>query len=312
MSRMVSGVAALAALVMAAVVMAAAPTAGTAGAAARRPQARIVAVGAENQYANVIGQVGGRFVRVSAVMSNPATDPHQFEASTQVAEEVASARLVVQNGLGYDAFMGRLEAASPNSSRRVIDVQTLLHLPSSTPNPHLWYKPSTMPAVAAAIARDLSAMDPAHRGAFQRNLAAFDRSLQPWRRAIAALKARFGGARVATTEPVADYLLQAAGLDNATPFSFQADIMNGVDPSPQDVSVEQSLLRGKVKVFVYNRQVTDSLTSSLLSIARAAHVPVVGVYETMPAPGFDYQSWMTAEVSALTRALARRVSAPSL
>ena len=45
----------------------------------------IVAVGAENQYANVIAQLGGRYVEVTAIMSNPNTDPHSFEASPGVA-----------------------------------------------------------------------------------------------------------------------------------------------------------------------------------------------------------------------------------
>src|SRR2546428_11290522 len=42
---------------------------------------KIVAVGAENEYASVLAQVGGKYVQVSAIMSNPATDPHTFEAS---------------------------------------------------------------------------------------------------------------------------------------------------------------------------------------------------------------------------------------
>lgn len=41
----------------------------------------IHAVGVENEYANVIGQIGGEYVTVSAIESNPDTDPHAFEAS---------------------------------------------------------------------------------------------------------------------------------------------------------------------------------------------------------------------------------------
>ncbi len=123
--------------------------------------------------------------------------------------------------------------------------------------------------------------------------------------AIASLKSTYGNAPVATTEPVADYMLQAAGMDNLTPWGFQADIMNGVDPSAQDVSLEQGFFTGhQVKVFLYNQQVTNSLTDSLLQLANSNSVPVVGVYETMPTPGYDYQSWMLAEVNALHKALA--------
>src|ERR1700676_3394572 len=105
----------------------------------------IVAVGAENEYASVLQQVGGKYVQVSAIMSNPATDPHTFEASASVARLISSAQLVVQNGVGYDRFMNTIESAAPSSSRQVIVVQNLLGLPDSTPNPHLWYKPGTMP-----------------------------------------------------------------------------------------------------------------------------------------------------------------------
>src|SRR5579863_9975271 len=104
---------------------------------------KIVAVGAENEYANVIQQIGGRYVSVSAIMSNPNTDPHTFEASPSVAQLVSSARLIIQNGVGYDSFMNKIESASPKQGRKVIDVQNLLGLPTDTPNPHLWYEPET-------------------------------------------------------------------------------------------------------------------------------------------------------------------------
>lgn len=285
----------------------------TSGAGAPAASGKIVAIGAENEYADVISQIGGQYVTASAIMSDPNTDPHTFEASPKVAQEVSSAKLIVQNGLGYDDFMSKIEGASADSGRKVVNVQNLLGLPDSTPNPHLWYKPATMPAVAAAVASDLEALDPAHKSAYAANLAAFNSSLGAWTAAIAQLKTQYGGAGVATTEPVADYLLDAAGLDDLTPFSFQAAIMNGTDPSPQDVTAQQALFTGhKVKVFVYNQQVTDSLTESLLTLAHQNGIPVVGVYETMPTPGYDYQKWMLAEVSALSGALGSGTSAPTL
>jgi zinc/manganese transport system substrate-binding protein len=273
----------------------------------------VTAIGAENEYANVISQLGGKYVRVSAVLSNPNTDPHTFESSASVTQEVSGAQLVVQNGVGYDSFMNKIEAAAPSSARTVIDVQNLLRLPDSTPNPHLWYSPATMPAAARAIAAALSRLQPAHAAFFAAGLRRFDASLQPWYQAIAQFKAAYPGTAVATTEPVADYMLQAAGTRNLTPFSFQADIMNGVDPSPQDVSLQDSLFSGhKVKVFLYNQQVTDTLTESFLTQARKYGIPVVGVYETMPAPGYDYQSWMLAEITALRKAVADKISTQKL
>jgi zinc/manganese transport system substrate-binding protein len=279
----------------------------------RATDGKVAVVAAEDEYGNVASQIGGRFVTVDSVESNPNTDPHTYEVSPGVAQAVSSAQVVIQNGLGYDEFMTRIESASPNGKRYVINVQHLLGLPDSTTNPHLWYNPITMPAVARKLAADFYSIKPSHAAYFRSNVETFVTSLHPWLQAIARFKATYPETPVATTEPVADYMLEAAATENKTPFTLQADIMNGVDPSPQDVTTQESLFsQHKVKVFVYNQQVTDSLTQSFITDAQNAHIPVIGVYETMPVPGYDYQSWMLAEVTALRKAVAHRDSTTRL
>ena len=287
--------------------------AGGSPAAAAASAAKITAIGAENEYADVISQVGGKYVQASSIMSNPNTDPHTFEASPAVAREISAAKLIVQNGVGYDDWATTIENADSSDTRQVINVQQLLGLPDSTPNPHLWYSPSTMPAVAGAIAAGLGKIDPAHAAYYKANAASFTASLSAWTKALAAFKSAHPGTPVATTEPVADYMLQAAGTDNLTPFTFQADIMNGTDPSPQNTALQNSLFtQHKVKVFLYNQQVTDSLTESFIKLANENGIPVVGVYETMPTPGYTYQTWMLAEVNALSKAVTSKVSTEHL
>ena len=273
----------------------------------------INAIGVENEYADVISQIGGKYVQVTAIETDPNTDPHTFEANPKVAAQIAAADLIVKNGIGYDAWADKIIAASPNDKRKVIDVQHLLGLPDSTRNPHLWYDPKTMPVVAKAVADNLSSLRPAQAEYFHANAKKFDASLKPWLAAVASFKAHYGKTPVAVTEPVGDYMLQAAGTDIATPFSLEAAIMNGTDPAPQDVSTQNRLFTDhKVKVFVYNQQVTDTLTQSFLKLARENGIPVVGVYETMPTPGFNYQSWMLAEVNALHKAVADKTSTETL
>jgi zinc/manganese transport system substrate-binding protein len=285
----------------------------TRAASAGQKSGVIVAIGAENEYANVLSQIGGKYVSVSAILKNPNTDPHTFEASASVAEEVAKAQLIVQNGVGYDSFMNNIEAASPNAARKIITVQDVLGLSSDTPNPHLWYKPTTMPAVAKVMVKDLKKLAPSHAAYFEANLTTFDASLKPWLAAIATFKSKYPHTPVAVTEPVADYLLQAMGAKILTPFVFQADIMNGVDPAPEDITLEDNLLsKHQVKLFCYNQQVVDALTSSIRDTAKSSHVPVVGVYETMPTPGYDYQTWMMAEVKAIEVAVTSGTSTKKL
>lgn len=272
----------------------------------------IVAVGAENEYADIIRQIGGSNVSVTAIMSNPETDPHSYEANTQDAAAVGKATLVVENGLGYDDFIDKLAAGSPNSNRVVVNVAKELGYSDQTQNPHLWYKPDTMPRVAEIVAQALEKQMPAQKQAFQDNLSKFKTSLNSWTDAVAALKKDCGGAGVAVTEPVSDYLVEAAGLSNKTPWSYQAAVMNGTDPSPQDVKTQRELFTKKtVKVFLYNRQAVDDSTKTLLALAQKNKVPVVGVYETMPE-NYTYQKWMLAETQAIRDAVQKGVSTQEL
>lgn len=198
---------------------------------------KIIAVAAENEYGSVLSQIGGKYVSVSSVMSNPSTDPHTFEASATVAKNVSTAKLIVQNGVGYDDFMSKIEKTNNNQAQVVI-AQKVLGLPDDTKNPHLWYDPKTMPAVAAAIANKLEKIDAFHAAYFRSNLKTFDASLTKWTDQLAAFKKDHPAVPVAVTEPVADYALQAAGAKIMTPFSFQASIMNGTDISPQDSAAQ--------------------------------------------------------------------------
>ena len=168
---------------------------------------------------------------------------------------------------------------------------------------------AVLAALADAVAAALSAIQPSHAAYFKANAAAFAASLKPLTAAIASFKSAYPGTAVATTEPVADYLLTALGADSLTPWAFQADTMNGVDPSPQNVAAQRALFtQHKVRAFLYNEQVTDTLTQSFIALAEQNHIPVVGVYETMPEPGYDYQTWMRAEVLDLRTAVADQVS----
>lgn len=263
----------------------------------------LLAIGAESQYANVIAQIGGPYVSVSAVMINPTTDPHSFAVSAALATRVSNAQLIVQNGLGYDSFMTSLESASPSAGRHVIVARQVLGVGPSAFDPHLWYDPNTMPLVAAAITNTLSHLRPTHAGYFRSRLARFDRSLLPWRTAIAEFRRTHAHLRVAVTEPVADRLLRAMGLAITTPEIFQSDVMNGLDPAPQAIAIEQQLLtHRRVALFCYNEQVVDALTASLRTLAEHWHTPIVGVNELMPLND-SYQSWMVSTTTQLTQAV---------
>lgn len=265
----------------------------------------LAVLGTENFYADLLTQIGGSRVKATSLLNDPNADPHAFEASPKAAAAVADAKLVVVNGIGYDRFMDKLLGASTKPERIVVNVQDLLGVTDDA-NAHVWYDPGTMPKVADAVAAALGKLDPQDAAYFAARKATYVASLKPWRDKIAQLRSTYSGAPVAFTEPVAEYLTDAIGLRALTPKGFQEAIEQGTEPSPNEVAIERDLLTGKkVRVLLYNSQVTTPLTQGMQDLARQNGIPVVGVAETIPPPFATYQEWMTGELEELEKALAK-------
>jgi zinc/manganese transport system substrate-binding protein len=272
------------------------------GTDARAADAPVKLVAAENFYGNIAHQIGGLQVEVTSVMSNPDQDPHLFETSPAVVRQLATAQIVIYNGAEYDSWMPKLLKATPRPGRIVIVAAQLVHKKAGD-NPHLWYDPPTMPAVARALAAALSKADPDHADDFQARLKTFLASLKPLDDRIAAVRKKYGGAPVTASEPVFGYMAMALGLKMRNE-KFQLSIMNDTEPSARDVAAfEQDLKQHKVRVMFYNKQASDKIVLHLVEIARSNKVPVVGVTETIP-PGMNFQDWMARELNDTEKALA--------
>jgi zinc/manganese transport system substrate-binding protein len=259
-------------------------------------------VAAENFYGDIAHQIGGLQVEVVSVMSNPDQDPHLFETSPAVLRQLATARIVIYNGADYDPWMDKLLKATPKPGRTAIVAADLVHKRAGD-NPHLWYDPATMPAVARALAAALAKADPDHAADFQARLATFLVSLKPLNDNISAIRTKYGSAPVTASEPVFGYMAAALGLKMRNE-RFQLSIMNDTEPSARDVAAfERDLKEHKVRVMFYNKQASDKIVLHLVEIARAAKVPVVGVTELVP-PGTNFQDWMLRELNDTAKALA--------
>jgi zinc/manganese transport system substrate-binding protein len=264
---------------------------------------KINAVAGENFYGDLVSRVGGDLVSVTSILSDPNVDPHSYESSTLNAQQVADATLVVENGLGYDAFLDHLVGASPRSDRQVVNVQSLLGLADGV-NPHVWYDPATMPKVARAVADSLEKLAPASKSTIEANLKTYLDSLAPLTDKIAELESRYPNMPVAFTEPVPGYLVAALGWQSLTPEGFAKAIEDGTDPAPADVATLQDLLTGHmVKILLYNSQATSPTTEAIKGLAQSSGVPVVGVSETIPKIGESFVDWQVAQLNAIESAL---------
>jgi zinc/manganese transport system substrate-binding protein len=260
-------------------------------------------VAAENFYGDVAQEIGGPNVTVTSILNNPDQDPHLFEASPSVARAMSVARIVIYSGIDYDPWVPALLEAVRGATRKTIVVAELIGKKSGD-NPHIWYDPQTMVVLAQVLASDLSSIDPAHRTDYEERLARFRRSIRPIQAKIASLREHLAGTPVTATEPVFGYMFAALGM-NVRNQSFQLSVMNNTEPSASDVAAFESDLRThKVKLLVYNSQAADPIATRMMRLAKASHIPVVGVAETEP-PGKTYQEWVMSELDAVDRALTK-------
>ncbi|GCE14419.1 metal ABC transporter solute-binding protein, Zn/Mn family [Tengunoibacter tsumagoiensis] len=278
---------------------------GACGPASSSASSGIKVVAAENFYGDIVKQLGGAHVSVTSILSDPNVDPHEFESNFNNAKAVGNARLIVANGGGYDNWIDKLLSSAPKAERSVIKGSDLA-LPQKLPdNEHIWYDVDNMDVIAEKVTEQLITLDPAHTSDFSTNLQTFKQSLQAIHQKMDEIKARYAGTPIGLTETIYLYQAQPMGLKIMTPFAFEKAMAEGNDP-PADsvVTTDNQVKQKQIKVLIYNVQTTSNVTTKLQDDAKAQHLPVVAVSETMPTTK-TYQTWMLDQLNALEAALAK-------
>lgn len=283
---------------------------GSDGSAAATPAAssKVAVVASTNVYGDIVSRIGGDKVSVTSVISDPDQDPHSYEASTQNQLALSKAKVVVENGGGYDDFVDRMLKSGGNSSAEVINavkVSGKTAPKGGELNEHVWYDFPTVAKIADRIAAALGKADPSNAALYTKNAEAFKADLKPLEAKEAQIKKEHAGEGIAITEPVPLYMTGASGLVDKTPAEFSEAIEEGTDVSPKVLQEALALFSAKqVEALVYNEQTSGPQTEKSEQAAKAAGIPVVPVTETLPS-GKTYLTWMTSNVDALANALAK-------
>lgn len=287
------------------------PSAGASTPAASTPAAdAIPVVASTNVYGSVVSLIGGDRVSVTSIIADPSADPHSFEADPQTQVAIAKAKIVVANGGGYDDFVGSMVKAA-GTSPTVIDAVELSGLEKTQPsndgkgfNEHVFYSTAAMRSLSAELVKDLSALDAAGAANFAANAQKFDAGLDAINERTAAIKAAHPGLKAVVTEPVADYLLEAAGFQDVTPTAFAEAVEEENDPSVQDLAAIDKLVTGKqVQLLAYNEQTSGPVVEQVRAAAEKAGVPVLPVTETFPQGVTDYFAWINGTLDTLEKEL---------
>jgi zinc/manganese transport system substrate-binding protein len=282
------------------------PSAG----AATGSSGRVVQVAAaENFWGSIAAQLGGTHAHVVSIITNPDTDPHAYEPTAADARTVAGSQLVIENGIGYDPWAAKLLSAD-GSGITTLDVGDLLGVPDGG-NPHRWYDPSDVTRVVSRIVADYQQLDPADRAYFTAREHAFETTaLAPYHAAIASIRATYTGTKVGASESIFAMLAPALGLDLITPPSFLRAISEGSDVSVADKeTIDRQITHHQIAIYVYNSQNVTPDVQTQLDQARAEHIPVATITETLQPATASYQQWQTRQLLGIERALARARSA---
>jgi zinc/manganese transport system substrate-binding protein len=265
---------------------------------------RVRVVAAENFWGSIARQIGGAHAQVTSVIVNPAQDPHDYEPTTVDGRTMAIAQLAIVNGVGYDPWAPKLLAANPVDGRITLTVGSLFGLQDGD-NPHRWYDPAEVLVVARTIAADLAKLDPAHKAYFAAQLRRFDtQGLAPYHRLIAQIRARYAGTPVGASESIFALQAPALGLRLITPDSFMKAISEGTEVTAQDtITTERQITDHQIKVWVYNSQNVTPGIQHLNDLARAAHIPIATVTETLSPASSSFQQWQVAQLTRLAAAL---------
>lgn len=274
------------------------------------PSKTLNIVAGENFWGSIVSQLAGKAGKVTSVVTDPNADPHNYESSSDNARSFAEADYVVINGAGYDTWAEKLLSANPSSKRKVFTIADMLGKKEGD-NPHFWYNPDYVTAVEGQVTADLKRLAPADASYFDAQRAAFDAALGTYRSRLAAIKAKFTGTPVASTESIFVYLGDYLGLKTLSPPEFMNAVAEGNDPPAPSVTAFQDLLSKKqVKVLVYNQQTSTAATTNLRKLATNQQIPVVGVTETIQPPDATFQEWSGAELLDLQNALNAEALAP--
>jgi zinc/manganese transport system substrate-binding protein len=270
----------------------------------------ISVVAAESFWGNLAAQLGGSQVTVLSLVSDPNADPHEYEATVADAVAVANARLVIENGDGYDDWCAQLVAASGSPHQLVLNVGNLLGMPLGS-NPHFWYGAAYVNTTIAQVFSDLVAVDPAATAYFEGRYAMLNASLYGVWATEAMIRGQFAGSEVASTESIFAYMAVSTGLNLVSPPEFMSAVSEGSDPPASSITTfEQQIESGSVRVMVYNEQTATPLTLQMQQLAAQYHVATVAVTETLQPLGSTFQAWMEAELATLLSGLQQPSVAP--
>jgi len=277
-----------------------------------------------NVWASVVEILGGEWVEVSAIITDPLQDPHSYEASARDQLTLSEAELVIANGGGYDEFVGQLLSAldgeriflelvegehshlgeEEHSDEEHADEGTHSDGDQEHGNEHIWYDIHSVEEASEMIVESITELRPESFDSVNQKFDFFMSELENLEIRLEALREKALGLGFIATEGVGNLLLEEAGFINQTPEALADAFEEEREVPAAALKQSQDLIAGKVvSLVVVNEQQLDQVSELLTDAANSASVPVVQLSELIADPDMDYLDWMASILDQLQEAV---------
>jgi ABC-type Zn uptake system ZnuABC Zn-binding protein ZnuA len=251
---------------------------------------RVPVVATTTQLTDFARVIGGNHVDVHGILK-ANVDPHDYEPSPADVARLASARVIVKNGVGLeDWFDATIRNAEPKAA--IVDASTGVALRDAG-DPHIWLDPRNVKVMVRNIATALAAADPAHAADYEANEAAYASELDRLDGEIAAEIAGLSNRKLVTNHDALGYYVDRYGLQ------FVGSIIPSFDTSAElsaaDVSGVVTRIRQAGVKAVFSESSVPPKTAE--AIGRDAGVTVVAgddalYVDSLGPPGSDGDTYV--------------------
>ncbi|MDR2507989.1 MAG: zinc ABC transporter substrate-binding protein [Candidatus Accumulibacter sp.] len=193
--------------------------------------------------ADMARTVGGERVDVHALIGADSS-AHGWQPSPADARALAAARLVIINGLGFEAWIDRLAGPSGFSGELLVASRGVQPITSSgmETDPHAWLDLSNADHYIGNIANVLAALDPAGKNTYFGNASRYKKVALELDAEIRKTFSAIPRARrkAITTHDAFAYFARAYGIDFISPSNIAAS-----EPSARDIGRIIRLIRSE-------------------------------------------------------------------
>ncbi len=146
-------------------------------------EAAVEVVATYSILGDLVENVGGGSVQLTTLVG-PNGDAHTFEPAPSDNAELAEADVVLQNGLGFEPWLGELYESSGSEADRVVVADDVEPMPIAEEghsgehaeedgheefDPHVWHDPTRVVVMVRSIREALAEADPENAEAYERN-----------------------------------------------------------------------------------------------------------------------------------------------